>query len=249
MKKLGVSLGVVVVVLVGLYFFGEMLLGKGIKKGIETFGPKVTQTEVTVGNVMLSPFSGAGAIHNLFLGSPEGFSADKVMSVGTVDIKVDTKNVTTDNIIIESIYINAPEFVYEKTLTNSNVKQLLANIQSFTSTNVPAKKASKEKSGSSDATKKPAPNLEIKKLVIEGAQVTVRVAGTDLTVPMSTITLTNLGKDGKTSATAIVSQVMTAVLKEVTKVSLTAITDNGLTDILKSTGEGTLNTIKGLFGK
>ncbi len=244
MKKLGVILAVVVVVVVGLYLFGEMLLGKGIKKGIETFGPKVTQTEVTVGNVMLSPFSGSGAISNLFLGSPAGFSADKVMSVGTVDIKVDTKSVTSDNIIIESIYINAPEFVYEKTLTNSNVKQLLANIQSY----VPAKKSSKSDEAS-DASEKPAPNLEIKKLVIEGAKVTVRVAGTDLAVPMSTITLTDLGKDGKTSATAIISQVMTAVLKEVTKVSLTAITDNGLTDVLKSTGEGTLNTIKGLFGK
>ena len=53
----------------GLRYFGVVLLlvfskaiGSGIKAGVETFGPEVTQTPITLESVDLSAFSGSGAI-------------------------------------------------------------------------------------------------------------------------------------------------------------------------------------------
>jgi uncharacterized membrane protein HdeD (DUF308 family) len=38
-----------------IYFFGSSALNNGIKNGVETFGPKVTQTPVTLESVSISP--------------------------------------------------------------------------------------------------------------------------------------------------------------------------------------------------
>ena len=74
MKKL-------LVVVLGLVILGVVLLlvlskaiGSGIKAGVETFGPEVTQTPIGLESVDLSAFSGSGEISGLIVGNPEGFN-------------------------------------------------------------------------------------------------------------------------------------------------------------------------------
>ena len=56
-------------VVVGVHFF----LDGAIKRGVETIGPKLTKTQVTLNNVSLSLLSGSGKMKGLVVGNPEGF--------------------------------------------------------------------------------------------------------------------------------------------------------------------------------
>ena len=60
-KKIFLFLVILAVAAVaGIYFFGSSVLNKSIKAGVETFGPEVTQTSVTLDAVNLSILSGKG---------------------------------------------------------------------------------------------------------------------------------------------------------------------------------------------
>src|ERR1043166_4065653 len=90
MKKilLRVAAGIVVLLLVALViiFFS---LNSIAKKSVNTIGPRITKVETRLGSAVLSPFSGKGELHDLFVGNPEGFKAPSAIQVGV--IKVDLK--------------------------------------------------------------------------------------------------------------------------------------------------------------
>jgi len=104
-----------------LYFFGTTLLNNGIRQGVETVGPRVTQTPVSLGAVNISPFTGKGTLTGLNIGNPEGFKSENIFALGQIDVKVDTGTLFSDKIVIDQIIIQRPEVSYMKTLTNSNL--------------------------------------------------------------------------------------------------------------------------------
>ena len=60
---------------------------------------------------------------------PKGFTMPNAMTCGTIRVKVNTNSLTSDTIIIDEIYIDAPEISYEKKGATDNFKTILANIQ------------------------------------------------------------------------------------------------------------------------
>jgi hypothetical protein len=252
-KKILLGLVVLAVIaLAAIYFFGSSALNKGIKSGVETYGPRVTLTSVTLADVNLSILSGSGTLKNLNVGNPEGYKSESIFALGQIDLKVDTSTVFSDKIVIEHIIIKKPEISYEKTFTSSNLKQLMENIEAFTG---PA--SGDEPEAETDAgTKK---QVVIKKLIIEDATVYVGLMGVGQTVPLPRIEMYNIGEEGEQmSMVEVMDLVLTKVLQSIGSAIVNAgdlggaAVDALRTQGLEKAGQATEKvgeSIKGLFGK
>ena len=250
---IGFALLTVIIVAV-IYFAGSTVLNKGIKSGVETYGPRVTQTPVTLEDVQLSILSGSGMLKGLHVGNPEGYKSENIFALGQIDLKVNTRSVFSDKIIIDHIIIKRPAISYEKKLTTSNLKKLLENIEQFTgpSSEPEAETAEEEKAG----TKK---QVIIKKLLIEDGTIYVGALGIGQTVPLPRIEMENIGEDGnEMTMPEVIDLVLSQVLQSIGPAIASAGELGGAAvDVLKTQGLDKVGQatdlvgegIKGLFGK
>ena len=235
----GVLLVLALVIYVGLQFF----LGSIVKTGINTFAPKVTGTKVVLDDAQISPLSGSGTLTGLTVGNPPGWSSDKAFYLGKIHVELEPFSVMGDHIVVNEIFIDHPEFVYETKVVASNVGDLLKNIENATGGKDDTSTA-KTKSG------KPI-KFEVKKFVMQNGTVTLGVGPAAMTLPMPPITLENLGtgKGGITSgelAFAVMRSVTSSVVSATTQAALKIGGTSGAaaTEGVKKVGEG----IKSLFG-
>lgn len=196
-----------------VYFFGA----GWITQAVETFGPKVTQTSVRLDEVKLSPLSESGTLKGLYIGNPEGYKNEHIVSLNQIDVEMKAKSLLSDEIIVNKIHIRSPEMNYEKTLRGSNLNSLLANVESFSrsdssQTATPNTESAEPAKTGSDS--KPPKKVLIRELLIEDLQVSVGLmgAGTSITVPK--IEMQNLDSS---STKELVAQVLKVVLNEVTR--------------------------------
>jgi len=243
-----------VIVIAAIYFVGSSVINKGVKSGVETYGPRVTQTDVTLAKVNISVFSGSGTLKGLIVGNPEGYKNENIFALGQIDLKVDTSTVFSDKIVIDKIIIKKPEISYETKFATSNVKQLLKNIEEFTGPS-----SGPDPEPDTGAKKQ----VVIKKLIIEDGTVYVGALGIGQTVPLPRIEMNNIGEDGDSMTMAEVAKL---VLSKVLQSIGPAIAGAG--DVLKGEGaaviqsvtegavekvdeaaKGVGDSIKGLFGK
>ena len=178
-------------------------LGQTIKLGVETVGPKITQTEVRLEEAVVSPLSGKGQLKGLFVGNPEGFELDdKIFYLGEIQIEMDPKSLFSDKVFIERIYIYKPEIVYESKLGSSNLGQLLKNIEESTRSTKTAE-PSETTQEPEETTAKKTKKIEIGELVIEEGLVKVGISGSaqginiqqGVNVPLPRIELKDIGKN------------------------------------------------------
>lgn len=238
---LGVVVGLLLVVYVGLTFF----LGSIVRAGVNSFGPKLTQTKVELASAKLSPLTGSGTLSGLYVGNPAGWSSDKAFYLGNISVNMRPFSVLGDHIVIDEIIIDQPEFVYETKIVSSNIKDLLNNIQEFTG----GANAAKSKSG------KPI-KFVVKKFRLTHGKVTLGVGPAALPLPLPPISLDDLGvKEGGITPDQLVTAVMKNVLGSIVEATAKAALNVGSTtgaaaaeatkDAAKKAGDG----IKKLFGK
>ena len=250
MKKLLIILGV----LVGLVLIGGLVLtftlGPIITKGVNTFGPKITGTKVTVDSVSVSPFTGSFTMSGLFVGNPEGWKSDKAFYMGKVHVSVAPMSVPGallggGHVVIKEVLIDGPQFVYETKIVNSNIKDLLKNIEKATGG---AATKPEEKSADKPVEKPAKPiKFEVKSFRLQNAKVTLGVGAAAATLPMPPITITDLGtqEGGITpdqAAAKIVTNILGGIVSAVTH-SVGQI-GSGATDA----ATGAIKGIKSLFG-
>ena len=219
MKKIvKIILGIVVVLFVLLIVAVLVVgthLGEIVKAGMETVGPKVTQTTLTVDTVNVSLLGGSAGVKNLVLGNPEGYKALQSISVSNAAVSLAPGSVLSDKIVIHSIQVIAPEITFEgNPFGENNLNKLMANVNATTAsadkttTNAPA--------ATPPGQAKPAKKLEVDDFVITGAKVHANLTGfvnQEITLPLPDIHFTDLGKgnDGITAA-----DLMKKVLGEIT---------------------------------
>jgi hypothetical protein len=245
MKKLLIIAGILVVLAVAAFFAVEVFLGHAVTAGVNSFGPKVTQTKVTLASARISPLSGSGTLAGLVVGNPKGWSEGNICSLGKIHINVAPFSVLGDRVLIEEIDIDAPEFNYETKLVASNVGDLLKNIEATLG-------GGKGSAAAAPQTKDGKPiKLEVKKFKLTNGKVRLGVGGAGATLPMPPITLTDLGtQEGGITP----DQLVFAVMKSVTS-SIVAATTQAMGDVGKTGGAAAVDGakkavdgIKGLFG-
>lgn len=245
-KKPLVILGIIAVVALVIYVGLTFFLGSVVRAGVNSFAPKLTQTKVELKGAKLSPFTGSGSLTGLTVGNPEGFSDNAAFSLGHIHLKVKPFSIFGDYIEIEELIIDKPEFLYETKLINSNIKQLLKNIEEFSGSG-----------GTKPTTESGQPiKFVIKKFRLTNGTARLGVGAAALPVPLPPLSLDNLGVDkGGITPDQLVGEVMKNVLGSIVSASGQALLKAGSTvgantadaagNAVKSAGEG----IKKLFGK
>ncbi len=244
MKK-AILIGAVVVVLAlvaAVVLLGSNL-GKLVKAGIETFGPKFTQTTVTVASVDLSPSSGSGTVKGLVIGNPVPYTAPFAIRLGEASLVVDPGSLMSDKIVVKSVRVMDPEVTIEGGLTDNNLKALLANLNRFTA-------AEKSKPAEETGAQK---KLQVDEFVLSGTKVNVKlnVPGLGGAIPPLTlpeIRLTNLGSgsEGITPSELtqqVINEVVTKVIPAVT--AQAGNLTKGATDAAKGALDKASGTLKG----
>jgi uncharacterized protein involved in outer membrane biogenesis len=190
------------------------------------------------------PFSGSGALKGLFVGNPEGYKTPSAIKMGKMEIKVSLASLKSDTIVVEKMVINKPEITFEGTLSGSNLKQILANVQSV--------------AGGSSSESTSEKKIAIKDFVITGGNIGFSftgLGGKTFSAPMPDIHLTDIGTENKGATIAQATQkIMTEVVGNVDKIAVKVFADASkfATDAVKgATGEldKTTKSIKGIFGK
>ncbi len=239
MKKLVTIIAVLLFVgVVGLFVFSKVI-GSGIKAGVETFGPEVTQTPITLDSVVLSAFSGSGSIKGLVVGNPEGFGTPHAIKLDGFSLKLEPMSVLSEKIVINEVIIEGPEFIFESGvgLGKSNIGTILANIEAFTGESEPS-----EDGG-------PSKKVQIDLLRITGGQVKVSnklLRGQSIFVPLPNIELVDIGANEKGST---FGETMKLVFQAINQGIVTSLSQSGkvVGDQLKSLGEGTQKGLGGLL--
>lgn len=241
-KLVYVGGGVVLLAVVGVVAMG-FVLGSVIKAGVNTVGPKITQTKVELAGASLSPLTGSGTLTGLYVGNPKGWNSDKAFYLGKIHVSMKPFSVLGDHIVIDEVIIDAPQFVYETKLVASNINDLLKNIEAAT--------------GSKDAEAKPTSKsgkpikFEVRHFKMTNGKVTLGIGAAALPVPMPDIELRDLGtKEGGITPDQFAFAVMKSVTGSIVTASAQALSKAGAAtgaaakDTAKSVGDG----IKKIFG-
>ncbi len=257
MKKIIIRLliALVVVVVVAVIAVG-LFLDAGIKRGIETIGPKLTQTSIKLQSVSLSLLSGSGAIKGLVVGNPQGFKTPSAISVGSASLSIKPASLLSDKVVIRYINLQDPEITFETDLRGNNLKQIMANVQAATGGGANQPAQPKEAAPAEPA--KPGKKLEVDDFVINGAKLHVSVTalgGQEVTLPLPPIHLENLGTgpEGITPA-ELTKVVLAAIESEAAKAASGAVADLGKSaaNVVKDVGgQGSnvlQNVTKGIGG-
>jgi hypothetical protein len=205
MKKLLIILFVVVPILViaagvGLYFSINWIT----KNGVETFGPRMTRTEVKLESSNISLFSGKGSLKGLFIGNPKGFKTESAFQVKEIRVAMDVSSILSDRLIIEEIVVNAPEINYERDIKSSNIETIFSNVRSLSGK--PEKQATTVgKGGSGESKRGDEKKVQINNFIVKNGKVNMSATllrGNNVIVSLGEIHLKNIGagKEGKTGS-------------------------------------------------
>jgi hypothetical protein len=258
MKKwVFIGTAALMVVVIGVVILGLSKLGPIIKHAVNTYGPKITKTELRLEDVGVSIFSGEAKLKGFYLGNPQGFSSPQAMTVGSIYVNLDETSVASDPIVIEKIEVLHPEITYEKIGRTDNFKTILNNVRSSTGDGSSSQESSQEGGGK---------KLVIREFILRHGKVTLsRSMAFDKTIRASLpeIRLTNIGGAGKGVTPAEAMEIIMGVLyKQITSPFVV----DALKENLKSSGMGTealegvtggsktrvggmTDTLKGLIGK
>lgn len=249
--------GVVILVLVvaGLGFL-YLSLNRVIRSAVETYGPQVTQTEMKLGGVNVSPLSGKAQLSDLFVGNPKGFKTSSAFKLGAMRVSLEVGSVLSDTIAIREIIISGPEITYELGPGGSNLAVLQKNVEAYTG-------GGAERGPTSPETKEGGKKVTIDRLLVQKANVNVSAAvlkGETVSVPIPDIELKDIGKESQgVSLAAVVERVLEEVNRKaaqaVAQVDLKGMAEKAQREAEKAQKEaeeaagGVGEKLKGLFGK
>jgi len=245
-KKSLVIVGSLVALLLLVYVGLSFFLGSIVTAGVNTFGPKLTQTKVELAGAHISPFTGSGTLSGLTVGNPEGWSDGNAFTLGKIHLSMQPFSILGDHIVINEIRIDEPVFRYETKIISSNIKDLLNNIEAITGA---GDQKPKDKSG------RPI-KFVVKKFRMTNGTAQLGVGPAAIPLPMPPIAIDDLGvKEGGITPDQFVGAVMQNVLGGIVsatagaagKISSTmgATAAEAAGNAAKKTGGG----IKKLFGK
>ncbi len=242
MRKLliigGAVIGVCIITLVAVSFS----LGSIVKRGVNSFAPKLTNTKVELSSADISPFSGSGTLRGFVIGNPAGWSDANLASIGKVHISIVPKSLYGDHIIINDVDVEAPQFDYETKLVSSNVSDLLATIE--------------KEGGGSSAPKAVAKDgkplkIEVRHFRVRDGVVRLGAGAAAIKLPLPAIELSDIGtrENGVTPdqlATTVMKSVTSNIVKATTQAAMKVGGTAGAAAVegVKNAG----SAVKGLFG-
>lgn len=219
-----VIIGILVrlVVLVSFLIFvgwivGGLYLDRAIKNGVQTVGPKVTGTPVSLDKVNISVATGNGRVKGLVIGNPKGFHTKSAYHVVDSTIKFDPTSALFGKLVIEEIVIDSPEITYEANFSGNNLETITHHVDAF------AKKHGLNGSGApgSRQSSSGAKLIQINHFIVKNPKLHVSHSifrGRSLTFTLDDIHLRNIGKaSGGVTLVNATSQVLSGTAQRVSQ--------------------------------
>lgn len=254
MKKIIlISTGVIVAAVIAFIIIGAMNLGPLIKTATETYGPKITRTEVKLKDVGISIFSGSVKLDEFYLGNPKGFTMPSALECDTISVKLVTDSLTTDTIVIEEIYVDGPIISYEKKGGTDNFQTIVNNIKrTVAGEKKESAKSSTETSSETGAEK----NIQINNFIVKNGKINLggsllnSFGDSGVGIALPDIHLKDIGKEKKTSPAEAFAIVLNSMTKDIggTVVEIGKTLTEGLNKAVEGGTESIGNAVKGLFG-
>jgi len=238
--KIGLgAVGLVVIVVVGLFVYVYSNLDSLVKDAVEDYGPRYTGVTVKLDKVELSPENGQGKLSGLLVGNPAGYGTDSAFRLGSIDVSIDLQSLTSDTIVIRSIVIDGPDVTYEFGEGGSNIDVIGKNVEK--AAGPPGKETPTEEKG-------PGKKMVVESLVITNGRVSVShplLKGKRLGSSLPAIRLKDIGKDKKDGATPaeVVDKVMDALEKQIAA----AVGATDVNDMVKGLSKGAEDAVKGVM--
>jgi len=241
MKKwIFIGLGAIVVILIVVVVVGISKLGPIVKMAVNTYGPKITDTELRVDDVGISLFSAEAKLKEFFLGNPKGFKSPSAMKVGSVYVDVDEGSLTKDTIVINKVEVVGPEITYEKRGQTDNFKSILNNVQK----NVPKGESAKKEPTKEGAGKQ----LVINDFILKNGKVNLAVelpggifGDQEIKADLPDIHLKDIGKKkGGASPAEVAKEIFAALYGKITSPNVMG----ALNDQLKKLGGVGVETVE-----
>ncbi len=132
MKKLLVIFLIVLIAISGLLFFLKDNLDEIVREIIVTSVSDATQTNVSLAQVKLNLKDGVGVLNNYQQGNPEGFQTKYAFRFDQAELDIDVGTILDDVVIIERVFINHADIVYEFNDGKTNFVELKNNIDKNT---------------------------------------------------------------------------------------------------------------------
>jgi hypothetical protein len=212
----------IVVLLIVAVIIVATSLDSIVKKGVESYGPQITKTTVTLDSIHIGLLTGSAKVKGLVVGNPEGYKTPNAISVGLAEVGVNPFSVLSDKIVVRSIHVESPEITFEGGLGGNNLSKIQENVNGVAAVGGPP--ATTTKAGG-----KPAQKIEVDDFLITGAKVHASITGLgggkELTLDLPPIHLTDLGKgsDGLTP-----TELTHAMLSAITSATIKAVTDSAM---------------------
>lgn len=191
MIKIGI-ISIIAIIAIGVMFF-SFFVGKSIKVGVETVGPRLTKAPVSLGSVNLSILSGSCELNRFVVGNPEGFYTPEAISMGQIKVDLDTSSIFSDIIVVEEVLIDGAEITFEGSLKGSNIKKIMDNIDSMSGDKKDGDKPAPKKDDSTEGGEK---KIQINKLVFKNGKIHMSsqlLRGQSITIPLSDIERNDIG--------------------------------------------------------
>jgi hypothetical protein len=251
MKAIKIIMSIVVllaIVVVGVVFYGLSNLNGFVEKMIESTGTDLTKTSVDVGSVDIKPLEGSGAIYNLSIANPIGYSSNKIFVAKSVTLTLDIESLAQPVKVIKLVSVGEISLRAEqKNIKDTNVQALLDNMQQ-----AGGKQSSSKDSSSSDV------RIMIEKISFAATSIdlqTEKLGGKTISLPSFSLGRIGDKKTGVTPEQAgeqIAKQLMAKVKAAVKKELGSLLTDEAkvqLKEKLQNKLKQQLNTdkLKSLF--
>lgn len=118
---------------IALWFLASDSLNVHIKSQFQTLASKLSEQNVTVGNVTIRSYQGTGTITNVVinkLNSDSHVSTNSpTLSIDSIELAIDRESLKEEIIIIDSITISGLIASFSDTKSGTSLDQLLANVQ------------------------------------------------------------------------------------------------------------------------
>jgi hypothetical protein len=198
-KKLLVVLLIVLIVISGLFVFLKDNLDEIVREIIVTSISEATQTNVSLAQVKLNLKEGVGVLNNYQQGNPVGFQTKYAFRFDQAELDIDVGSILDDVVIIERVFINHANILYEFNDGKTNFVELKKNIDK----NLKKKNSDKENKpiGEQDKISSQSKTQQSKKIIIRSFEMInteVEAAmpfasSQTLSVQLPTIKLNNIG--------------------------------------------------------
>jgi len=196
MKKLTrVVLVLVILLIVGLgalYFYRNSL----IRSAVETNASQSLGVKTTLGSANLGLFGGKLSLGNLKIGSPKGYTADEMFTLGELGLGVNYGDLRKDPVRVNSITIDKPKAVLEYVNGKFNFQALM------------------DQMAPSQSSKSEPVKLIVDELTVKDAMVEVHapMLPTPITVTIPTVVLKQVGSGEGAQNGAAIKDVVGAVM-------------------------------------